>query len=233
MDRTSHEGIVERLKDPKELEAYKKDCDGYKPSAVARLLGDLLVGTGNFFYGKDPSYEKFKAVEVIARIPYQSWESVAYTLLTSFYSNEKRAISLSKVLPFARHAQDNETMHVVVISQIVTKHGKNDVVLHTLVPIIFSFFYFWAVWLLSMFDRKAAFELNYLFEQHAFDQYSQFVEKNADELKKNKVQSEFLTFYGRHAETEYDLFNSIRLDEIIHRNCSLVMVRELEKKRIM
>src|SRR3989344_1082539 len=215
MDRSTHEGIVERLKDPTELEAYKKDGDGYVPSFVARLLGNLLVGTGNFFYGKDPSYEKFKAVEVIARIPYQSWEAVAYTLLTGFYSNEMRAIKLSKVLPFARHAQDNETMHVVVISQIVKAHGTNGVVLHSLVPLVFSFFYYWAVWLLSMFERKAAFELNYLFEQHAFDQYSAFIEKHGEKLKKEPVASEFLKFYGRTVDNEYDLFNSIRLDEII------------------
>ncbi|MEN9390444.1 MAG: hypothetical protein RLZZ283_544 [Candidatus Parcubacteria bacterium] len=233
MDRTTHEGIVDRLKDPHELGCYMEDCDNYTPTLSARILGSILVGTGTLLYGKEPSYEKFKAVEVIARIPYQSWEAVAYTLLTSFYSNEARAIRLSKILPFARHAQDNETMHVIVISQIVKAHGRNNFLLHTLIPILFSFFYYWAVWVVSMFERKVAFELNYLFEQHAYDQYTAFIEREGEKLKQLPVKSAFLEFYGRTVSNEYELFNSIRLDEIIHRNCSLVMVRELEKGRLM
>ena len=84
-----------------------------------------------------------------------------------------------------------------------------------------------------MFDRKGAFELNYLFEQHAYDQYTQFLLDNGDKLRATPVKSDFLEFYGRPCTNEYDLFDSIRLDEIIHRNCSLVMVRELEKGRMM
>lgn len=233
MNKGTHEDLVNRLKDPEALKAYMADCDNFVPSVLERFLGGILVGFGNLVYGRAPSYEKFKAVEVIARIPYQSWESVAYTLLTAFYSDEDRAIRLAKILPFARHAQDNETMHVVVISQIVKKHGHNGFIRHTFIPIFFSFFYYWAVWLLSFFEKEAAFHLNYLFEQHAFDQYSLFVTEHAEMLKQNKVESEFLKFYGRHCDTEYELFNSIRIDEAIHRNCSLVMARELEKGRIL
>ncbi len=229
----THEELVAKLRDPEALKAYMADCDGYKASFMARFLGGLLVGTGNLFYGKRPSYEKFKAIEVIARIPYQSWEAVAYTLLTRFYSDEHRAIKLSKVLPFARHAQDNETMHVILMSQLVKKHGRNRVFRHTFVPLVFSFFYYWAVWLLSMFERKVAFEINYIFEQHAHEQYTEFMLANAERLKATTVESDFLNFYGRTVESEYDLFDTIRIDEIIHRNCSLVMVRELEHGRMM
>lgn len=232
MEKTTHEELVEKLKDPEALRIYKEECDGYRPSFGARVLGSLLVGTGNLVYGRKPSYEKFKAVEVIARIPYQSWESVAYTLLTAFYGDEFRAIRFAKVLPFARHAQDNETMHVVVITNIVKKHGHNGFIRHTLIPLVFSFFYYWAVWALSFFEKKTAFELNYLFEQHAFDQYTAFIETHAEKLKTIPVESAFLNFYGRVAENEYELFNSIRIDEIIHRNCSRVMVRELESGHI-
>ncbi len=232
MEKGTHEELVARLQDPAELQAYAADCDGYRPSFIARLLGSLLVSAGTIVYGKNPSYEKFKAVEVIARIPYQSWEAVAYTWLTSFYADEQRAIRLSKVLPFARHAQDNETMHVVVISQIVSAHGHNGLIRHTIIPLVFSFFYYWAVWVLSLFQRKAAFELNYLFEQHAFDQYSQFLATEGERLRGIPVKSPFLEMYGRSAANEYELFDSIRIDEIIHRNCSIAMVRELERGRL-
>lgn len=228
MQKADHEALVERLKDPAALSAYCADCDSYRPHLVARILGGLLVGAGNLVYGKKPSYEKFKAVEVIARIPYQSWESVAYTYLTAFYADEHRAMQLSRVLPFARHAQDNETMHVVVISQLVRKYNRNGFIRHTLIPLVFSFFYYWVIWLLSMIDRRIAFELNFLFESHAYEQYTAFVQSNEALLKSRPVDSAYLKFYGREAENEYDLFESIRLDEIIHRNASVQMIRDVD-----
>lgn len=228
MQKADHEELVKRLHDPEELAKYKADCDGYRTGWVASFLGALLVGAGNLVYGRAPSYEKFKAVEVIARIPYQSWESVAYTYLTAFYGDEMRAIRLSRVLPFARHAQDNETMHVVVISQLVRKYNRNSFVLHTLIPLVFSFFYYWVIWLLSMIDRHIAFELNFLFESHAFEQYTQFLKENEALLTSRPVESAYLKFYGREATNEYELFSSIRLDEVIHRNASIQMVRDLD-----
>ena len=73
--------------------------------------------TANTVYGHRPCM-KFKAVEVIACIPYQSWEVAAYTILTGFYGDEARAIKLAKTSSFSRQAQDNETMHVVVITKL-------------------------------------------------------------------------------------------------------------------
>ncbi|MEK7063826.1 MAG: alternative oxidase [Patescibacteria group bacterium] len=230
---STHEELVAKLRDGEALRAYMADCDGYRPGLLARMLGGMLVGIGSLLYGTKPSYEKFKAIEVIARIPYQSWEAVAYTLLTLFYSDEHRAIKLSKVLPFARHAQDNETMHVVVVSQLVKQRGHNGFIRHTLIPLVFSFFYYWLVWCISMFERKVAFEVNYIFEQHAFDQYTEFMRENQALLEGRRVTSDFLKFYGRSVQNEYELFDTIRIDEAIHRNCSLEMVRELEHGRMM
>jgi hypothetical protein len=225
MQNVDHEALVAKLQNPDELATYKAACDGYKTGWVATILGTLLVSVGDLVYGAKPSYEKFKAVEVIARIPYQSWEAVAYTYLTACYSDEVRAIKLSQVLPFARHAQDNETMHVVVVSQLVKKYHKNKFIRHTLIPLVFSFFYYWAVWVLSLIDRRVAFELNYRFESHAYEQYTAFLEVEGERMKGEALDSPFLKFYGREATNEYDLFESIRLDEIIHRNASIEMIR--------
>lgn len=216
-----HEELVKKLNDPEFLKEYKEKYDNYKTGIISTILGSMLVFFGNLVYGKNPSYRKFKAVEVIARIPYQSWEVVSYTLLTMFYSNEKKAIRLSKDSRFSRMAQDNETMHVVVISQIVKQIHTNNFILHTLIPMLFSFFYFVASFILYLFSRKASMQLNYLFESHAFTQYDEFTKTNKEKLLSRKVNSEFLKFYGREVENEYDLFISIRNDEIIHRNKSI------------
>ena len=232
MHSTDHEALVTKLKNPDELKVYMAECDGYRVGPTARALGAFLVGAGNMVYGRRPSYEKFKAVEVIARIPYQSWEAVAYTYLTAYYGDEMHAIRLSRILPFARHAQDNETMHVVVVSQLVQKYHRNKFFRHTLIPILFSFLYYWLIWIVSFFDKGVAFELNYLFEQHAYEQYTEFLAAEGERMKGQPLDSPFLKFYGREATNEYDLFESIRLDEVIHRNASVEMIRDLDHKHL-
>ena len=39
----------------------------------------------DFLYGRGRTLSKFKVLEVIARVPYQAWEHVAYIALTHKY----------------------------------------------------------------------------------------------------------------------------------------------------
>ena len=224
-DIREHEALVLTLNDPERRKEYAAPYNHYQVGFIARALGYLLIGSGNFIYGKKPSYEKFKAIEVIARIPYQSWEVATYTLLTALYSNEKRAIELSKIGSFARIAQDNETLHVVVISQIVKRLKCEGFFRHVLIPLLFAFFYFNTLFILYFLSRKSSLELNYLFEAHAYEQYSLFLELEGERLKHTPIQSEFLDFYGRQVRTEFELFSLIRNDELVHRNRS---IREIQ-----
>lgn len=224
-DYAEHERVAQALLDPKLRAEYANPFDGHRVGVVARILGWLLVASGTLMYGKRPSYQKFKAIEVIARIPYQSWEVATYTLLTLFYMDERRAVELAKTSAFSRMAQDNETMHVVVLSKLVRKYRCAGFVRHTLVPLVFAFFYFWTIYLLYFFSRKAALELNYLFEDHAYRQYQAFLELEESSLRDRRISSDFLDLYGRHVRSEYEFFELVRNDEIIHRNRSL---RELQ-----
>ncbi len=225
-----HEALVSALKDPKALDEYKKPYDAFHVGFIPRILGKLLVGAGAAVYGEAPSYGKFKAVEVIARIPYQSWEVMSYMLLTIFYSNEGKAIELSRTSYFSHASQDNETMHVVVLSDLARKYGQDSIIRHTMIPLFFSFFYFVSSSLLYLFHPRSALELNYLFESHAFSQYDRFLDEYGEEMKGKAVKSNFLEFYGRHVESEYDLFVSIRSDEIIHRNASAKRAEEYRRE---
>ena len=49
------------------------------------LLARLLFVTMDLFYTRKRSLPKFKVLEVVARVPYQAWESVAYVALTHKY----------------------------------------------------------------------------------------------------------------------------------------------------
>lgn len=224
-DHVEHERLVKELMDPVLRAEYARPYDRYHVGVVPLLLGSLLVASGNLVYGKRPGYAKFKAIEVIARIPYQSWESAAYTLLSALYGDERYAVRLVRLTAFSRFAQDNETMHVVVNSHITQKHQCEGFFRHTLIPVLFAFFYFWVVYALYLISHRAALELNYLFESHAYKQYSEFLETNEAYLKQQPLMSEFLQFYGREVRNEYEFFETVRNDELIHRNRS---IREMD-----
>jgi hypothetical protein len=87
------EHLNQKLNDDAFLQEYKAKYDNYQPGFLPRVLGNLLVWAGNLVYGREPSYLKFRAVEIIARVPYQSWSSAAYTMLTLFLPTKKRLSS--------------------------------------------------------------------------------------------------------------------------------------------
>lgn len=224
-EHDEHEALCRSLDDDATRAEYKKAGDDCRPGFLPRLLGGWLVWCGNVVYGKEPSLLKFRAVEVIARVPYQSWSSAVYTLLTLCYRDEKKAMELSRVARFARLSHDNETMHVVVISQLA-KGERAGYFRHTFIPMVFAFFYFWWSYWLYLLNPRYAHELNYLFEEHAFEQYRRFLEEKKVELRGKTIDSDFLKWYGRHADDQYNFFLSVQNDEIIHRNKSAEEARK-------
>ncbi|MDB5244865.1 MAG: hypothetical protein JWN18_735 [Parcubacteria group bacterium] len=224
-DQIEHESLVVSLNDEEALAAYKQPFDAYPVSLLPRIIGGFLIACGNLFYGRRPSYMKFRAIEVIARVPYHSWSSAIFTFLTLFYSNEDRALRLSTLSHFTRFAADNETMHVVVISGLARAHERAGLLRHTIIPMLFAFFYFWTSYVLYLLNPRWSLEINYLFEQHAFDHYSLFLEICGDDLKARPIHSSYLAWYGRDVRSHYEFFRSVRNDEIIHRNRS---VHEIE-----
>lgn len=222
------EELNQSLNDEQFMVEYKHQYDNYKVSFLPRILGKFLVFSGNLVYGKNPTYLKFRAVEIIARVPYYSWASASYTLMTLFFSNEEKALKYSEVSRFAQFAQENETMHVVVISHLAFTEEKAGFIRHSFIPMWFAFFYFWWSYILYFINPRYSFELNYMFESHAFDQYTKFLKKHGEELKKKTVDSKFLDWYGRYPRNQYDFFLSVRNDEIIHRNNSIEEIKKLK-----
>jgi len=213
--------LNKELNDPHVLREYKEPLDTYRPAFVPRILGGFLVMCGNLVYGREPSYLKFRAVEVIARVPYYSWTSAEYSLMTFFYTNQEKAMQLSNTTRFARLAEDNETMHVIVISQLAKAEQKAGFIRHTVIPMLFAFFYFWSSYFLYLINPRYSYELNYLFESHAFAQYDRFLELYGEELRRKPILCDFLDWYGRYPRSQYEFFLSVRNDEIIHRNMSI------------
>ena len=63
------------------------------------LLARGLFVTLDLFYGKKRTLSKFKVLEVIARVPYQSWEHVAYIAMTHTYGEPHFARRVFDFLP--------------------------------------------------------------------------------------------------------------------------------------
>lgn len=215
------EALNRQLNDPQLRAEYAAPYDRYRPGLLARALGGAFVWVGDRVYGKEPSYLKFRAIELVARVPYHSWEAAVYTLLTLFFADERKALRFSRIAAFSRIAQDNETMHVVVISHLTRREDCGGFIRKSLIPVLFAFIYFWLAYLLYLVSRRSALELNYVFENHAYRQYDRFLALHGEELKHKPVGSEFLEWCGRNPRNQYEFFESVRNDELIHRNTSI------------
>ena len=227
MTSEQHEALLEQFKDKEKLQTYKERYDNLPTSFFPRFLAKILFGTVDVIYGKKPTIKKFKVLEVVARVPYQTWEFANYLLTTNFYTNEEKVLKYAMRSDFGKFAQDNETMHVVVISQIAKEHCKQIWLIHTFLPIVLAYIYFGISTILYLVSSRYSYELNYLFENHAYNQYEWLIKDHADELAEKPLKSKFLDFYGRPAKNQLEFFEAVKNDEIIHRNQSAIeMVKD-------
>ncbi len=72
-------------------------------------------------------------------------------------------------------------------------------------------------------------EIEKLWEKKIHQIFDEFIKANETSLKAKKVESEFLKFYGRTVENEYELFRLIRNDEIVHRNESIEKIKSMRQ----
>jgi len=76
----------------------------YRYSLAAKfffLSMDLITG-------KKITPAKAKLIEMLASIPYRSWEIRQYARLTRFYRNQELVQEALKIMTWGREAQDNE-----------------------------------------------------------------------------------------------------------------------------
>ena len=99
------------------------------------FLAGLLFWSMNLFYGRKRSLSKFKVLEVIARVPYQAWEHVAYVAMTHMYSKPDFARRIFEFVRESRHQQDNEQWHLLILEDLTHKKGiKENLLLHRVLP---------------------------------------------------------------------------------------------------
>ena len=176
-------------------------------------------------YGRKRSLSKFKVLEVVARVPYQAWEHVAYVAVTHRYSKPRFARRIFERVNESREQQDNEQWHLLIMEELVEKEGRREgFVKYRLLPQFLAFAYYHLSWLLYVVQPAWSYRLNADFEDHAEHEYALYVAEHP-ELMDEPYDGEFAEEYGRF-DTLADLFRQIGHDERVHKEESLARMAE-------
>ena len=184
------------------------------------LAAQALFLFMDWVYGKRKSLSKFKVLEVIARVPYQAWEHVAYIAITHRYGKPDFARRIFEFVTESRRQQDNEQWHLLILEELVHKKGASEnFFLYRVLPQITAFLYYHLSWFLYVIQPSLSYSLNADFEDHAEHEYMEFVRENPA-LEKEPFVSDFSLDYGPF-DSLADLIRQIALDERLHKGESL------------
>jgi hypothetical protein len=187
----------------------------------ARLLFALL----DAIYGKARTLSKFKVLELVARVPYQSWEQVAYIAITHTQKRTDLARRIFERVAESRAQQDNEQWHLLILEErIANKGARESWTRYTVVPQLLAFVYYQLSWLLFTIRPAWSYLLNADFEDHAEHEYALLVTEHP-EWEDEPFESAFAENYAP-VSTVADLFRQISYDERVHKDESLARLTE-------
>ena len=187
------------------------------------LLAGFLFGTMDLFYTRRRTLSKFKVLEVIARVPYQTWEHVGYIAMTHTYRTPDFSRRIFEFVKESRAQQDNEQWHLLILQEMVSKKGiRENFLLHGAAPQVLAFLYYHISWLLYVIKPALSYSLNADFEDHAEHEYMEFVREHP-EFETEPFESDFKADYGDFRNLA-DLFRQIGLDERAHKEESLARI---------
>lgn len=177
------------------------------------LAAKLLFVVMDVLYGGRGSYGKYRVLEIVARIPYQTWETATYKQVSRHPGRAGRL--WQRVLEF-RGQQDNETWHLMIMTELAESAGeKQGVVRGRVLPRLICLGYWHFSWLLYALKPDWSHRLNADFEDHAEHTYAEFVAAHP-ELEHLPHHSSFARRYGASGSVA-DLLRQIGHDERMHK----------------
>jgi ubiquinol oxidase len=220
---TPSANLTGTLLPPDELHQRAED-ERCRPRRSYGIAARLLFVALDALYGRTSSLEKFRVLEVVARVPYQAWEQVAFVAVTHTHGDPTFARGIHERATEARSQQDNEMMHLLMIEEMIDRQGvRRSFVRGVVLPQILAFAYYQLSWLLYVVRPRWSYALNADFEDHATHTYLDFVHDHP-ELDDEPWISMFAEDYG-HSDTVGELFRRIALDEAEHRSESERRIR--------
>jgi ubiquinol oxidase len=208
-----------RVDSAEELRAEQERTLASKPRPHGFLAGSLFL-VMDLLYGRKRTLQKCVVLEIIARVPYQAWEHVAYIALTHVSSRPQFARRVFEFVKQSRNEQDNEQWHMFILEELVAKKNLGrGIVRFFILPQIMAFTYYQISWLLYVIKPSLSYSLNVAFEDHAEREYMNLVRENP-EFENELWESDFKRDYGDY-RTVADLLRRIGMDERIHKEASL------------
>jgi hypothetical protein len=178
--------------------------------------------------GRTITLPKVKLIEILASIPYRSWETRQYARMTRHYRDRALVHEARKIMEWAREAQDNEYWHLLVVNEKMKEDGIRDSwYLFQPIPLLMVGFYAVLMHVLALISIRRAFLFNAEFEDHAEHVYARFVEEHP-EWERQSVNNEQVKERGA-LPTWADVFRRIGLDERDHMNMSFVFCGRPER----
>jgi len=179
---------------------------------AARVLFILL----DTLYGKPRTLGKFKVLELVARVPYQAWEQVAFIAITHVHADPDMARRVHSGVGEFRAQQDNEMYHLLIIEELIARSGQPQPRIKFFwLPQVIAFVYYQLSWLLFVVRPSWSHRLNADFEDHAEYEYMIMVAENSawDSIP---FESTFAADFGDFASLA-DVFRQIGHDERVHK----------------
>jgi hypothetical protein len=192
-----------------------------RPHMTCGAITRMLFAGMDLLYGRETRLTKVRLLEILARIPYQAWETSRYGLLSRTYADDAEVNRATEIIEWGRHAQDNEFWHLRVIERRMARDGiREGWVRRRAVARIACFKYALFSRMLARFRLRRAFLMNAEFEDHAEHVYMQFV-KDHPEWEREAVNDPVVDAVGGPYANWADVFRRIALDERDHMNDSL------------
>jgi hypothetical protein len=205
-----------RYEDPMTALKAEQDKTLHEARREYGILARLLFFGMDLVYGAKRTLSKFTVLEVIARVPYQAWERVAYIAMTHSYRKPGFARRIFEFVKESRAQQDNEQWHLLILEELLQHDGvRQSALLYRVGPQLVAFVYYQISLLLYVIDPKKSYALNADFEDHAEHEYMEFVRDNPG-LEQRPFESQFESDYGRF-DSLADVLRQIGLDERHHK----------------
>jgi len=179
------------------------------------LSARALFFTIDRLYGRELSLEKFRVLELVARVPYQAWENVAYVAVTHTAREPGFARRVFGRVRTARWEQDNEQWHLLICEELSGREERQPFVRSRVVPQLLAFVYYQLSWFMYVARPAWSYRLNADFEDHAEHEYAHLVAEHP-EWESMPYDGSFTSDYGAY-DSLADLFRQIGYDERLHK----------------
>jgi hypothetical protein len=193
------------------------------PKRRCSLAARALFAGMDVIYGRKRTLSKFKVLELIARVPYQTWEQVAYVAVTHTHRRTDLARRIHERILDARGQQDNELLHLLILEERIARSGNHESRLKFFwLPQAIAYAYYQWSWMLYVVRPIWSHRLNADFEDHAEREYMQLVAEHP-EWENEPFESAFCADYGQF-DSLADMFRQIGHDERFHKQESIDLI---------